>query len=387
MNPNKTKKVGMLFTMSFLPLQGRYLRTYNEAKTLSDNGYDVTMIAWDRELKSPEEENLDGIHVERIRIPAGFQAGPIKNLPKILKFYMKAMRRLWKSDFDIIHCFSLDTIVPGLLVGKLKRKKMVLDLCEPNYYAYWEPVYRPIYKLISLFERFLSRRFDHVFVHNLYQVEKFRRYGVKNLTQIGSYPNLSLVADKVMTSDESEDVVIGRLGSIYHDNGIEEVVEAFQMISKRHPKCKLLLAGRVFPNYQSEFEKLIQPIKDNLILIGEYAPSDMPVLYGRIDISVMLYRRTELFRDITPTKFFDSLASGIPLVTSDIGGLSRIIEERDCGVVVDETDPQDICEGIEKLITDPARRKGIAENGLKVAREEFNWEVQGKKLLEMYERL
>ena len=67
--------------------------------------------------------------------------------------------------------------------------------------------------------------------------------------------------------------------------------------------------------------------------------------------------------------------------------MSRIIEERECGIVVDETDPQDICEGIEKLITDPARRKGIAENGLKVAREEFNWEVQGKKLLEMYERL
>ncbi len=94
------KKVAMLFSMSFLPMQGRYLRTYNEAKTLVDNGYDVTMLAWDRDLESPEKEDLDGIHIERLRVPAGFQAGPIKNMSKILRFYAKAVRRLWKGDFD-----------------------------------------------------------------------------------------------------------------------------------------------------------------------------------------------------------------------------------------------------------------------------------------------
>lgn len=381
---DEKKKVAMLFSMSFLPMQGRYLRTYNEAKTLVDNGYDVTMLAWDRDLESPEKEELDGIHVERLRVPAGFQAGPIRNLSKILKFYAKAVRRLWKGDFDIIHCFNLDTIAPGLLVGRLKRSKTVLDLCEPNYYANWKPIFRPIYALINQFEKFFSRRFDRMFVHNLYQVDKFTKFGVENLTQVGSYPNLDLIADEAKAGSDTENVVVGRLGSIYHDNGIEEIVEAFQLISKKHPKCKLLLAGRVFPNYKETFEKLIEPISDNLILIGEYAPSDMPELYGRIDISVNLSRRTDYFVNITPTKFFDSLARGIALVTSDIGGLREIIEEHNCGVIVDETDAENICEGVGRLIRDPELRRTVAENGLRLAREEFNWEFQARRFLEMY---
>jgi glycosyltransferase involved in cell wall biosynthesis len=235
-----------------------------------------------------------------------------------------------------------------------------------------------------MFEKFFARRFDRLFVHNLYQVHKFTGFGVKNLTQVGSYPNLDLVADAPQVRPETENVVVGRLGSIYHDNGIEEIIEAFQLISKRHPKCKLMLAGRVFPNYKTTFSELIEPVKDNLILIGEYSPSDMPELYGRIDISVNLSRRTEYFKNITPTKFFDSLGSGIPLVTSDIGGLKQIIDEHNCGAIVDETDPEDICEGISRLIRDPDLRRTIAENGLKLAREEFNWEVQAKKFLEKY---
>jgi glycosyltransferase involved in cell wall biosynthesis len=342
------------------------------------------MLAWDRDLDSPEKEDIDGIHVERLRVPAGFQAGPIKNLPKILKFYAKAARRLWSGDFDIIHCFNLDTIAPGLLVGRLKRTEMVLDLCEPNYYANWKPIFRPIHAFINQFEKFFSRRFDRMFVHNLYQIDKFTKFGVKNLTQIGSYPNLALLAEEAKGRPDSENVVVGRLGSIYHDNGIEEVIEAFQLISQKHPKCKLMLAGRVFPNYKETFAKLIEPIRDNLILIGEYAPTDMPELYGKIDISINLSRRTDYFVNITPTKFFDSLARGIALVTSDIGGLRKIIEKHNCGVIVDETDPEDICEGVGKLIQDPKLRKTVAENGLRLARQEFNWEVQARKFLEKY---
>jgi glycosyltransferase involved in cell wall biosynthesis len=383
----RKKNIAMLFGMSFLPNQGRYQRSFNEARSLARAGHNVVVLAWDRDLKSPEQEMLDGVRVERLRVPAGFQAGPLKTFPRLLKFYRKALSRLKEMDADVVHCFNLDPVVPALLAARLRKKPFVLDLCEPNYYGNWKPAYRPLHAVVSFLEKAVSRRADYLFVHNRYQVEKFKSYGVTRLEQIGSYPNRPSIAENPCVSDRTDDAVIGRIGSIYEDNGVEELVAAFTVLLKEFPRLRLLLAGKVAPRYHGTFEALIAPIRDRVDATGAFSFSDMPALYSRIDVSVMLYIRNEHFINVTPTKFFDSLASGVPLVTSDIGGLREIIEQHHCGIVVDETDCASICGGLKRLIQDPALRKTLAENGLRLAKETYNWEAQEQRFIEIYNSL
>lgn len=383
------KKVIMLFSMSFQPYQGRYLRVYNQATSLVRAGYDVTLLAWDRECKFPQAEEIDGIHVRRFWIRAGIGQGP-KNIVNVLKFNFAVLRHLLRADVDVIHNFNMDAIVFGLLAAKLRGKRAVLDLCEPEYYAFWDDKYRLLLRGINWLESFLAKRFNQVFVHNLFQVRKFSDAGVRRLTQVGSYPNRRMLAAP-RESSALATVVIGRLGTIYEDNGLEELVAGFQRLVEKQAgdgrTYKLLLAGRVYDSYRATFDALIQPLGDQVIVHGAFQVSDTAALYRQIDISTVLARRTRWFRNITPTKLFDSLANGVPVLASDIGDIRDILSEADCGEIVDESNPDSICEGIAKLLADPARFTRLGTNALDLARRKYTWEVYESRFLDAYAAL
>jgi glycosyltransferase involved in cell wall biosynthesis len=384
---DNTRKVLMLFSMSFLPYQGRYLRVYNEARSLVKAGMEVTLIAWDRDCREPRKETIDGINVERIWSRAGFQRGPLNGFSMFI-FYIKLFIRLARKKADVIHCFNLDTILPGWFMAKLKGYRSVLDLCEPAYYANWPRKYQLLVKMLQGFERFFARRFDYLLVHNHYQVKKFTGYGISTLEQIGSYPNRDLIVERLPGKrDSANEIVVGRIGSIYKNNGVEEMIEVFKRMKKSFPELRLLLAGKVFEEFREEFELLIAPVRDAIQVTGEFSPADLPGLYKRIDISVQLSRRTDWFKDITPTKFFETLANGVPVITSEIGDLKEIVDEYDCGVVVDETDLDSIFFGIKKLVDSSELRREMAENGWRAVQERYNWDLMDKKLIDVYQKI
>ncbi len=385
---NTRRSVVMLNSMSFLPYQGRYLRIYNEARTLVEAGYAVTLIAWDRECTCPRHETVDGIDVERIALRSGMVKGPT-NLHKHLMCNVLMLRKLVGRPVDVIHCFNLDTIMAGLVAAKLKRAKVTLDLCEPNYYMYWPEKYMVLAQGIQHMERIISRQFDYIFVHNLYQVRKFRSYGIQRLVQISSVPGshmiLSDLRDRPIRSGDT--IVLGRIGMIYPDSGIEETVEAVKRLIERGNRVELLFAGKVLETYQEAFTRLIEPIKDHVKVTGAFDVSEMPAMYKKIDVSLQLHRRNPWFRNITPTKFFESLANGVPVIASDIGDYRELMAAYPCGIVVDETDPQAICEAVEDLIRDPRTLRKMAEAGLELVKKEYSWPIMARRLIDAYKAL
>ena len=378
----------MLFSMSFQPYQGRYLRVYNQARTLVDAGYEVRLLAWDRDGGSPEEEVRDGIVIRRFHIPAGVGQGP-RNAFNIWKFNWAAFRYLMTHPFDIVHCYNLDAVVMSLAAARLRKKKAVLDLCEPEYYAFWDKKFSWLLKGINQLEIGLARRFDHLFVHNLYQVRKFRSRGISHLTQVGSYPNRAMMPSEIKKRAEGE-FVIGRIGTIYEDNGIEELIGAFGRLLERQKKrgkelsYRLFLAGRIYDSFRPAFDALVDPLREYVDVHGSFQAADLPLLYAKIDISVMISRKTRWFRNITPTKLFDSIVNGVPVVANDIGDIADILEEGPCGVIVDESDTDSICSGIESLALDPPLRLEMAENALSSARDKYTWEAYQEEFLLKY---
>ena len=388
-------KVVMNFSMSFQPYQGRYLRVYNQARTLIQDGYDVILLAWDREGKSPLEEVREGIRIYRIPIRAEVMRGPFRNALNVLRFNWEVLKYLRKAEFDVAHCFNLDAIGAALLGAKLRAKRSVLDLCEPEYYACWDRRFAPLLKIVNFIEAGLARRYDHVLVHNEFQVRKFRDKGIKHVTQVGSYPNLYLASKEAMKARRRRDdvVVIGRIGTIYENNGLEELLEAFKLLIEKQ-RCaenpinyRLFLAGRVFDSYKSIFSKLIKPLAGEIDLNAAFDSKEMHKLYQQVDISVIFVRKTRWFRNITPTKLFDSLSNGVPVVANDIGEVKQIVTEGDCGVIVDEKDTQSVVEGLERLGTNKKLRLAMGERARRVSRKKYNWEAQRERFCSVYSSL
>jgi glycosyltransferase involved in cell wall biosynthesis len=78
------------------------------------------------------------------------------------------------------------------------------------------------------------------------------------------------------------------------------------------------------------------------------------------------------------------MARGTPVVANAIGDMGRIVTEAHCGVVVDETDPEAICEGIERLGRDSKLRAEMASNAVRVAKERYTWEAVRPDFLAAY---
>src|SRR5580698_1288712 len=104
-------------------------RVRQEALALIRMGCRVKLLAWDRDLKSPAFERMEGVEVERVFLSSKHGRGTTQ-IFFYAWLYLKMFWRAWRSSFDAVHCHDLDTLPLGFVVGKLKRKPIVYDSHE-----------------------------------------------------------------------------------------------------------------------------------------------------------------------------------------------------------------------------------------------------------------
>ena len=373
-------KVVKLIYQSYLVYQGRYPRVSGQAKILKERGFDITVLACDRDAKHPTQEVLEGIPVVRIPVKTGENRGPLSQLLPLILFYVRAWRWLKKHDFDVLHCHNLDVLPIGWWVRLRKRVAVVFDAHEPNYYALWPGKWQFMLHIVNGVERWFSKRLDGISVTNEYQVEKFNAMGARRVALMGNYPIPSLRREQLLEEKFSRPTVtFGRMGTIYKNSGYEESLAAISAVIEKSDACEFLLAGRVVDNYQADFDQAIEPFRDRVQRVGAFPAEHMPELYDRIDVSLLIYPKSNWFREITPRKFFDSLANGVPVIMTDIGRLGAVIQKHEIGYVVDENDVEGIVQAMLDFAGNEEKRRRMSENALRLAQTEFSWERMADK--------
>ncbi len=87
-----------------------------------------------------------------------------------------------------------------------------------------------------------------------------------------------------------------------------------------------------------------------------------------------------------PSKLFDYLSVGLPVVANEVGGWTDIIKENNVGKVTMD-DPEDFARGISGLLDDPKEMAKTALKGMELIRNTYNWDVSAKILAQRYEKL
>ena len=95
----------------------------------------------------------------------------------------------------------------------------------------------------------------------------------------------------------------------------------------------------------------------------------MPKLWSLCDISLISLKDTNLFKTVIPSKIFESMGMGLPMVmTSPIGEATTILTESHSGIIVTPESPEEVARVIRELYQDRARLDKLAINSAKAAK-------------------
>src|SRR5580658_618641 len=161
------KTILMLLTNAYDPDP----RVRQEALALIAMGCRVRLLAWDRDLKAPAAQCMEGVEVERVFLHSTHGRGPTQ----IFFYAWLYMKMLWigmRTSFDVVHCHDLDTLPLGFILGKLKRRPIVYDAHESFPDMLEGSVPRVVQRGLVVIENFLIQRIDLLITVG----EKLRRH-------------------------------------------------------------------------------------------------------------------------------------------------------------------------------------------------------------------
>ena len=84
---------------------------------------------------------------------------------------------------------------------------------------------------------------------------------------------------------------------------------------------------------------------------------------------------------------FEYMAAGIPVLASDFPLWRCIVEEANCGMLVDPLDPEAIAKGMQWFIEHPDEALEMGQSGRRAVEERYNWEKEFPKLQALYDSI
>lgn len=179
--------------------------------------------------------------------------------------------------------------------------------------------------------------------------------------------------------------VILYLGQVMDGRGLAELFGAIALIDQ----AVLVVAG-FGPDYE-RYRALAaaSPAAGRIHFMEGVPPDEIPAWNASAEVSVMPVQPDTLNHRLnTPTKLFDAMGAGVPVVASDLPGIRPIVTATGCGELCDPTDPVDIARAVRQVIDAPASERAASRRRcLAAARGEYGWDEQAQRLMRVYDEL
>ena len=175
-------------------------------------------------------------------------------------------------------------------------------------------------------------------------------------------------------------------GGFSRDRGIEQLIAALPSLPT---DAVLVLLGYGSLQAELESQAATPALAGRVFVLPAVAPDELLDWVGSADVVAMPIQPSTLnHRLTTPNKLFEAMAAGVPVVASDLPGMSGIVRETGCGVLCDPTDPSAIAAAVRSILDAPEpERIAYRERAVAAAHGRYSWETQVEILLAEYGRL
>lgn len=290
------------------------------------------------------------------------------------------LRRILKEDqYNILHAHQPMGGLVGLIAGKFDANLKLLY--TTGGLKSHDGMSKTKKWITQFFEKRIFSLADAIFSVNREDIETMEREGLADIRKVcfvGPKGGCGIDADKFTPflkptniNEEREkleipltkgSILVGAVGRIVWEKGYRELIEAFRLITEKHPnhsiKCIIIGTG---PN-QSDLKELIESykLKNIVFLLGR--KSNVPDFLRVLDIFVLAS-----YREGMPTVVLEAMASALPVVATNIRGSREAITNNENGLLINVKAPNELADKLVMLANNEDQRKQLA----KMAREEI----------------
>ena len=190
------------------------------------------------------------------------------------------------------------------------------------------------------------------------------------------------VALKSELSIEPKDFVFCFVGRLVKDKGVNELIDAFIQISKKHLNAKLLIVGHTEADLDPLLPKTLHNIEFNKRIIELGFQKDIRPYLAIADLFIF-----PSYREGFPNVILQANAMGIPCIVSDINGCNELIKQGENGLIVPTKNSKILKEQMELLLENPNHLKASKAEIRNFIRLNFEREVFWELLLKEYKAL
>ena len=166
--------------------------------------------------------------------------------------------------------------------------------------------------------------------------------------------------------------VVGTVTRADHEKGMMAFLEVAERVVRKVPDVQFLLAGGVsFPHEKTHWAKIQNRATASL--------GDRIVLTGRLDDPVPAFQAMDIMlhtselKEVLPTTAIEAMATGVPVIGFDWGGLTEVIDSS-CGVLTPPNDLAEMCEQVVGLLGKKELREQMARSARQRAETQFSLE-------------
>jgi len=243
---------------------------------------------------------------------------------------------------------------------------------------------KPLQWIVERIEGILAGRMSALVAATPALKDRFLAVHEKVIT-VNNFPILDEFARPAAVDWETRAGSVVYYGGISEARGIVEMLAAMDLISKTL-EIKLELAGWFY--VKSLLETLSTTSQwRHACWHGELRREDLTPLLARSFAGLVILHPEKTFIASQPTKLFEYMAAGIPVIASDFPLWRQFVQEAECGILVDPLKPEAIARAIEYLALNPHEAEAMGQRGREAVERCFNWANEERALITFYSSL
>jgi glycosyltransferase involved in cell wall biosynthesis len=351
---------------------------HKECRTLAEAGYATSIIV-------PMEEaagfTKDGVTIVGVKQGRG-------RLRRILVTGPRVTRQAFLLDAEVYHLHDPELLILAMLL-RVWGKKVIFDMHENLPRAVltkgWIPeIVRPVIsKFVQLLERIFLSGLPVIFAEESY-VKDYLWVSPKAVVL-----NMPLLAELQSIHEEKNNLPsLGYLGLVAEGRGSLQILRALELVKKEGVNVRWECVGRVDATFKAELISFAKSCDlDEIRIWGYMNASEAWRVMAHCHIGAAILAPQPNYVESYPTKLFEYMALGIPVIASNFPLYRAVVEGERCGICVDPLRIEEIAQAILYLVRNPAIAVKMGESGKRAVEKKYNWNIEKVKLSKFYDEL